>query len=340
MTMTPTQPPQTPSSRPRRRYGLAIAAALFALIAVALVLPDVVRLDRISPFSQLVAFRPLIAAAAAVLAVVLGLLTIRFHGAWPFAAVLGVVVAVAAVLVVPRTINTATSSAPEQGRQYTVLAFNAYFGRADANALTEVIRTQRPDIVALAESGPKFRDRIAPLVQPLGYRTLTIDDGRGSEVGGMTALAASRLGDVKASRASDTPFPYVELGGGELGELSFVGVHPVPPVPGRVPQWRADLAALSRWCSGDTPAIIAGDLNATLDHSVLREAIQGCSDAAAQQGASLVATWPSNQPRWLGPQIDHVLVTEGITAQTFEVLDIPGSDHRAILTRLTVPAGS
>jgi endonuclease/exonuclease/phosphatase (EEP) superfamily protein YafD len=41
--------------------------------------------------------------------------------------------------------------------------------------------------------------------------------------------------------------------------------------------------------------------------------------------------------RPVGPQIDHVLATDGISAETFTVHDIPGSDHRAVLTRLRLP---
>jgi endonuclease/exonuclease/phosphatase (EEP) superfamily protein YafD len=304
------------------------------VLAAVLVVPDVLRLDRISPFSQLVAFRPVLASAAAVVAVVLGLLAISFRPLWPFAAVLGVVVAIAAVLVVPRTIRT---SAPAQGRQYTVLAFNAYVGRADVYALAELIQTERPDLVALPETGARFRARLAPLVRPLGYRILTADDGSGREVRGMTALAAGALGDVQTCAPNGTSYPHVEVRGGALRDLRFVGVHLAPPRAPTVARWRSDLAALARWCSGDSPVIIAGDLNATLDHSALREAMRGCSDAAAQRGAGLIGTWPSNRPRWLGPQIDHVLVTDGISAQSFDVIDIPGSDHRAILTRLVVP---
>lgn len=304
------------------------------MFAAVLIVPDVLRLDRITPFSQLVAFRPVLASAAAAVAVVLGLLAISFRPLWPFAAVLAAVAAVAAVLVVPRTIGR---PAPAQGRQYTVLAFNAYVGRADVYALAELIQTERPDLVALPETGARFRARLAPLVRPLGYRIFAADDSSGREVRGMTALAAGALGDVQTCPPNGTSYPHVELGGGALGDLRFVGVHLAPPRAGAVARWRGDLAALGRWCSGDTPVVIAGDLNATLDHSALREAMRGCSDAAAERGAGLIGTWPSNRPRWLAPQIDHVLVTDGIATQSFDVIDIPGSDHRAVLTRLVVP---
>jgi endonuclease/exonuclease/phosphatase (EEP) superfamily protein YafD len=84
--------------------------------------------------------------------------------------------------------------------------------------------------------------------------------------------------------------------------------------------------------------VVAGDFNATLDHSALRAGTAGCGDAAAQRGAGLVPTWgPTPGLRSIGPQIDHVFATDGITAETFDVRDIEGSDHRAIMTTLRIP---
>lgn len=78
---------------------------------------------------------------------------------------------------------------------------------------------------------------------------------------------------------------------------------------------------------------MAGDLNATLDHSELRGNLRGRLDAADQRGQGLVGTWPSTWPRWLAAPIDHIVVTRGLDARGVDVLDIPGSDHRAIFTR-------
>ena len=53
------------------------------------------------------------------------------------------------------------------------------------------------------------------------------------------------------------------------------------------------------------------------------------------------ALWPTWLPPWIGPQIDHVLATSGITAETLQVRHIPGSDHRAVIARLHLsPAAS
>jgi endonuclease/exonuclease/phosphatase (EEP) superfamily protein YafD len=117
-------------------------------------------------------------------------------------------------------------------------------------------------------------------------------------------------------------------------------VHTAAPVDHRrTARWLRDLALVERWCHGPVAPIVVGDFNATLDHSVLRDAIAGCGDAGAQTGEGLVPTWgPTQRFRdLLGPQIDHVIANNGITAESFHVHDIAGSDHRAIITRLRVP---
>jgi endonuclease/exonuclease/phosphatase (EEP) superfamily protein YafD len=221
-----------------------------------------------------------------------------------------------------------------------VLAFNALNGTADVEALAGLVRAERPDLVALTESGETYRSRLTPLLEPLGYRSAVAADPAGTDIGSVTAFVAAGVGEFDARTGAETAwFPYLEITGGALGDLRFVTYHAAVPAPADPSPWRSDLALLARWCADPTPAILAGDFNATLDHSAFRAGTAGCVDAAEQRGAGLVPTWadrPAMRP--VGPQIDHVLATDGIEAETFAVHDIPGSDHRAVLTRLRLPA--
>lgn len=108
-------------------------------------------------------------------------------------------------------------------------------------------------------------------------------------------------------------------------------------MPRSVGQWRSDLETVATWCSGTSPAIVAGDFNASLDHSVFRDAIRGCGDAGSQTGNGLAGTWPTWAPAWLGPQIDHIVYTGGISAESFSTHLVPGTDHRAIVSTLRLP---
>jgi endonuclease/exonuclease/phosphatase (EEP) superfamily protein YafD len=334
-------PPDELPGRTRPRvspWRLAVSLLVVAAAAVA-VLPDLLGLDRRGPFAQLISFRPALLAGLAMLVVGAGVAAgVRRRG-WTLACGLLVVATVASVLVLPRLLGGGTvpeSDAPTRPA-LTVLAFNTYEGQADVKALADLIRQTRPDLIALPESAGRFRDKLAPLVD--GYRFAPSQD-RGRDVQGVTAAIRADLGDVGVQVDRSTGFPSVTVSGGGLGSLRFVAFHSIAPTPGEIPEWSSDLGTLGRWCTGQQrgPVIVAGDFNATLDHSVFREAISGCQDSAERTGDGLVGTWPSRLPRWLGPQIDHVLVTGGITPETFAVYDIPGSDHRAVLTRLLLPS--
>jgi endonuclease/exonuclease/phosphatase (EEP) superfamily protein YafD len=324
-------------ARPRRSPVRFVWAALFTAAAAIGVLPDLLfGLDRRSPFVQLVSFRWQLLVAGLAVLVLLGVITLKVRRAWPFAAGLAAVLLIGAGMVAPRVLP---DPAPVGGTPFKVLSFNVYEGRANTKALADLIRTEQPDVVALPEAGQHFANKLAPLIEPLGYRLRSSVDEDEDDVNGVTAAVATRLGDVSFKVGHNTStFPDVQITGGTLGALTVVAFHSVAPVPGAVPEWRDDMALLPTWCAGATPAIVAGDFNATLDHSMLRAGMAGCGDAAAQRGDGLAPTWgPTARTRVIGPQIDHVLANHGIEAESFRVVDLPGSDHHAILTTLRLP---
>jgi endonuclease/exonuclease/phosphatase (EEP) superfamily protein YafD len=325
-------------TRPPVRRARLVLAVLVVLAAAVGLLPDLLGLDHRSPFAQLVSFRPAMLAGLLALAAVATVAAVVRRCGWTLAGGLLAVAAVGGAIVLPRAIPAIDVPEPDApaARTLTVLSFNTYEGDGDVDALAALIRSTRPDLIALPEAGARYRDRLAPLVPE--YRFATSNNERGRDVQNVAAATRTDLGDVFAQVDRSTPFPSVEVSGAGLGDVRFVAFHSIAPIPGDIPQWSSDLATLDRWCTQPGPVIVAGDFNATLDHSVFREAITGCADAAEQVGEGLTGTWNTRWPRWLGPQIDHVLVTGAITAETLSVHDVPGSDHRAVLTRLRLPS--
>lgn len=327
---------------PRRHVARRVAGALLPVVLAALLLPDLVGLDHHLPFAVFTALRPALTAVAAVLVLaLLGARVVRRRTAgaagWVGLAVATAVVAVAAAFVVPRAIPAAP---PSGGTPLTVLELNAFEGRADVGALAAVVRRERPDLVVLPEAGERFRGRMAALLPE--YRSWTNVPARAEDVRGITVLASPRAGNVTARTISDAPgsptdtrYPWAEVTGGILGPVRLGAVHVVSIVPGWISYWPGELAQMQRWCSAG-PALVVGDFNATPDHSAFRAGTRGCTDAGTERGASLVGTWFSGVPRALGAQIDHVLMTGGPQAREVTVIDVPGSDHRALLTRLTL----
>jgi endonuclease/exonuclease/phosphatase (EEP) superfamily protein YafD len=318
------------------------------VLAAAFLLPDRLGLDHHLPFTVFAALRPALTVAVAVGLVVTVVVTVVVRrrqrrrrrsraGAVGLAGV-AVVVGLAAGIVVPRAVPA--PAPPPGGTELTLLSLNAFEGSADVAALAELVRREHPDVVVLPEAGERFRSRLAPLLPE--YRSWSNVPRGVADVRGITVLTAPRAGDVTARTISDPPgsptdtrYPWAELTGGLLGPVRLIAVHLVSVVPEWVDYWPGELAQLQRWCSGHAgPAVVAGDLNATPDHSAFRSGTAGCADAATERGASLTATWHSAAPRWLGAQIDHVLTVDGPAARDVEIADVPGSDHRAVVARL------
>ncbi|MGA9871935.1 MAG: endonuclease/exonuclease/phosphatase family protein, partial [Rhodococcus sp. (in: high G+C Gram-positive bacteria)] len=83
--------------------------------------------------------------------------------------------------------------------------------------------------------------------------------------------------------------------------------------------------------------LIAGDFNATNDNVQFRDLLRGgLVDARQAVGAGLVPTFPSDRAVPPILAIDHDLV-EGVRADAVKAVDLPGSDHRGLLVRVTVP---
>lgn len=335
---------------PRRRPGrpgpgirTTLTVALATLGAAAIGLGDLVGLDRVLPFTVFVALRPPLAVLGVVVAPgALAVRTVRAVRArrrgrtaprrwWPVGGPVLVVALVMLVLVAPRA--TAGAAPPTGGTPLRLLEFNVYEGRADPAALAAVIVRERPDLVVLPEAGPAFLARLAPRVP--GYRGWSTAPPGAADVRGIVILASPRAGDVTPRRLDEpTRYPWAEVTGGVLGRVRLVAVHLVSPVPRWVGFWPGELEDLRTWCAGPAPALVVGDLNASADHSPFRAGTAGCSDAAAERGVGLVPTWRSGWPPGVGPAIDHVLMRDGPQAASVEVLDLPGSDHRALLVTL------
>jgi endonuclease/exonuclease/phosphatase (EEP) superfamily protein YafD len=220
----------------------------------------------------------------------------------------------------------------------TVLTANVLHGRADTGALAVVIAREAPDFVVLPEAGIDFRDKLMPLLAGLGYRSWVAAGGArdGDDV---TLLAAERAGEVGVRSALGMRLPHLEASGGILGERTLYAVHTTAPMSrSKTARWHDELALIARWCAGPVAPIVAGDFNATLDHPPLRAALGRCRSTAAGTGLGLTGTYPAGMPRWLGVQIDHVLVPADAATTHFDVLDVAGSDHRAVLARVRVPS--
>ena len=266
-------------------------------------------------------------AAPVGLAVALGLRRWRTAGVAAL-----VTVGVVAVQVPPNL--AAAASGPTRA---VVLQANLRVGSADPAALVRIVRARHVDLLATEELTTGEQQRLvgAGLARTLPYRfSRPLPDGGGG-------LAIWSRYPVTAGR--DVPGFWLGVLTARValpgGAITFAAVHLTPPYPYPVGRWRREIARLRSVLPHEGTVLAAGDFNATVDHRQFRALLDhGYADAAEQSGAGYLPTYPND--RWYGPLIgiDHVLLRGPVRAADARTLEVPGSDHRALLVRVTARA--
>ncbi|MGI5376833.1 endonuclease/exonuclease/phosphatase family protein [Streptomyces sp. CA-251387] len=314
-----------PGRRRGRQLGIW-SAALLLLGVSAVVGCRVADTDGITPIPQFLAFLPWLLVPAG-----LALLLALFSRWWT-----GIVWAVVLFGLLAWFIEPYGKTGRPDGpplASFRVLTSNVEFGQA-TEALVTAVRREKPDIVFVQECEHTCD---ATLRKALG----TDYPHRAAQVAGGSA------GSVVLSR-----FPLTSAEGvpgamampGAVADVRGHAVrlqlaHPVPPMPGDIDRWRRELDALHDFAAeaDGTPLVLAGDFNASQDHAAFRRILDtGLRDAARLTGHDRTPSWPTLTTPTFGAQIDHVLLSSDFSVRTARFLDLPDTDHRALLVDLTL----
>ncbi len=307
-------------------WALVVFVLLWALVRT-------LGLEAGFPLVPLLAFTPYVAAFALV-PVGLALIARRWL---PLGLALVAILALA-IAVIPRTRPGPLPAAARDGTPLRVVTANAFIGEADARALVRFVGREIVDVLSVQELTPKF----AAELERAGVLGLLpnneLEPRRGPLGTGIyAAFPLRRVGSVDR-QVRGTRAPIVELRLPSGASAQVIAAHPDPPSsPDQVAGWSEGLAAIPAPRDG-VPTIVAGDLNATLDHAALRRVLdRGYADAAAARGAGLAPTWPSGALLPPPMTIDHILVSRRIGVADVETHPLEGSDHRALSAELLVP---
>ncbi|MCU1432026.1 MAG: Endonuclease/exonuclease/phosphatase [Actinotalea sp.] len=330
----------------RATVGVA-ALTVVAAAGVALVtFPGIVGLHGTAPVAQALALRSATGGGLLACALLLLVLPWRRRLLVP-ALVLLLGTAVQVAVLADRGLGGLTGEAPPSdvpADGLVVLVLNTH-DAVSPRALADLVLARGADVVVLPETRAATGEETVALLAEDG-RDLQVlaDDGAGG--GAPTALLVDRrLGEylvVEEHPGHFSTFTAAPVAG---DGPPVTAVHTFPPVEPFMADWLSETRAAVALCGARTGAVVAGDLNSTLDHPAFdalgsRGALAGCRDAAVEAGSGGVGTWPTATPRLLGAPIDHVLV-DGTAWRVVraDVLDPPpGTDHRALLAVL-VPAG-
>lgn len=224
---------------------------------------------------------------------------------------------------------------PAGALEVNVVTANVHIGKADPAALVGLVDIHHADILNVQELTPEFKRKLdrAGIRRRLPYAVISLPERTNG--GGIYSRFPLRQIEPGAPFTFRMPRAVATLPGGR--KLRIVDAHPYTPKPRLLSRWQEGLESLPVAGTG-SPWLLAGDFNATLDHTQLRDVIdRGYRDAADATGNGLTPTWPKG--RFFPPPvtIDHVLADRRIAIAGYAVDDLPGSDHRALYARLGVP---
>jgi endonuclease/exonuclease/phosphatase (EEP) superfamily protein YafD len=292
-------------------------------------------LERGYPLVAVVALTPYVAAAG-----VLALAVTVHARRRPEAVATGIAAVLLAVAVLPRAIPSQPTGPIAGGVEVQVLTVNLGLGEADAAAVTEAVRKEGVDLLSAQELTDDAAERLrgAGIDELLPEQELRPAPG-GS--GGAGIYSRHPLQPRTEVPGGISRMLRARIGVPGADPVEVVAVHPFPPTERNASDWREGLEALPRSeaDSKGTIRILAGDFNATFDHAEFRDLVgSGYVDAAAARGRGLSPTWPADRS-WAPPvTIDHVLVDERVHVSEAAVVEIPGTDHRAVVADLVLSA--
>ncbi|MBL8931406.1 MAG: endonuclease/exonuclease/phosphatase family protein [Kineosporiaceae bacterium] len=162
---------------------------------------------------------------------------------------------------------------------------------------------------------------------------ITLDQPRdvpGTQWPSMTATVT--VGDPAGSTTGTEAGP-------EATRVTLIAGHVAPPGPDNGRRWATDLAVLREATVQATgPRMLLANLNATSWHADFRQfTAAGIRDAADVLGRGPRPSWPTWSPLAILP-LDHAMVSDRIGVESVETVVIGGSDHRALIATLRVPA--
>lgn len=213
-----------------------------------------------------------------------------------------------------------------------VLADNESVG-----VLFESLAARDADIVLFQEVTPQQLARLEESASYVSYPHRVLDPRPGAY--GSVILSKFPISQGGVIWPAGWPMTEAVVQPPTGGPVRIMNVHTVAPLANEnIPIWQQQFADLKTMTeSSSEPVIIAGDFNATAQHSGVADLRGvGLRDAHIDAGTGWGGTFPAGSlvPAML--RLDRVLVAEQFTTVSLERLDPLGSDHHSLLAELAL----
>lgn len=302
-----------------KQFVVRRAVGLSALLAIVTVLSWGARwhwaLDLLSHFPVQIA-----AAVSVLLVILLGLRQ------WKAAILPALVVAVSVAQLVP--LYWPARQPSYSGEVIHAVSANVLRSNQETGKFIEYIRTSRPDFFLALEVDEIWLTELEPLHDDYPYRIS--HPGQGAFGIGLFSRVPIEDYQIIESAVAGVPMIRATLVFDDR-PLSFVGVHPLPPVKSGTATMRngqlEEIAAMT--APLPNPRLLLGDLNVTSWSPHFTDLLERTGLRDGRTGFGIQPTWP-DLPEIAGLTripIDHTLVSDDVEVVARRVGPDVGSDH-------------
>ncbi len=236
-------------------------------------------------------------------------------------------------------------TAAHSGETVTVATANVLYGDADPTSVMTLAMEQDVDVLVVVE----LDAQLLASLEERGIDELYPHRFGWASPGAEGTMVWSRL-PITRGKGLDMPLASLDVQvETDQGPLTLLGVHVQRPSFGGAAGWVRDLKALRRVVADvEGPLVLMGDFNATLEHRPLAGVLEAGDlvDSVQATDSGWRPTWPSNGvwnifglPLPSLVQIDHVLTNGDVDVHESSTYELPGTDHRAVVARISL-AGS
>lgn len=230
-------------------------------------------------------------------------------------------------------VKTASETSPD--KQLSILTSNVLTPNRNADALIELVRKYKPDVLVTLESDLWWEDKLSVLEADMPYIVKCPLDN----LYGMHVFSRLPLEEQEISYLVENDVPSIHaslvLRTGDKVRVHFV--HPAPPSPtenAESSKRDAELVIVARSVAeSDQPVIVTGDLNDVAWSATTRlfRKISGLLDPRVGRGMYNTFHVKYFFLRW---PLDHLFHSDHFTLRSIQRLPSISSDHFALLTRL------
>ncbi len=220
------------------------------------------------------------------------------------------------------------------GETLTVLQSNVYKYNTDYAALLAHIETYNPDIIAVSEATPGWRDALLPLKEK-DWPHMIDRAAAGSH--GMVVLSRYPFIEKEVLYPSTKTHPVIFFRiRAQERDILLASLHPLSPMTARRYHSRdEDLAATAAYLNAQDKEslsiIVTGDLNTTMFSPSYKQFIRETGLTNTRRGRGLYGSWPVFLPAPARIAIDHTLYKGELESVRFTTLPSINSDHLSTL---------